>query len=51
MSSVNSKNKKKEVIPIEQQILEWAKDLGYPYQNQLYTAENSSQISEDDLRK
>jgi len=50
MSSVNSKSKKKEV-PIEQQILEWAKDLGYPYQNQLYTAENSSQISEDDLRK
>jgi len=49
MSSVNSKNKKKEV-PIEKQILEWAKDLGYPYQNQLYTAENSSQISEEDLR-
>jgi len=51
MSTSSIKSKKREVIPIEQEILEWAKNLGYPYQNQLYIADNSAQISEDDLKR
>jgi septal ring factor EnvC (AmiA/AmiB activator) len=50
MTTLNTKNKKKNEIPIEEKIIEWAKDLGYPYQNDLYIADNSSQISEVDLK-
>eukprot|EP00833_Pecoramyces_ruminatium_P005976 jgi/Orpsp1_1/1180008/evm.model.c7180000071767.1 len=50
MSNLNMKNQKKKEIPIEEEVLEWAKGLGYPYQNELYIADNSTQILEDDLK-